>query len=193
MVALLGLGAWLLFLRPDGGVKPQPDSGATPTPTASPSPTAVADPQMGDDPVAAFRAIYAKRTRAFVERRPELVDEIYRPDCGCYELKPIVQRATASGEHVRGYDPRVLKVIEVRKVEPATPNLASVRVITEQVPFTIEADDGRVIAEDPGWPPQSTYWRLVKSRDAGPWKVEFMDIEGTAEEVLGNNWRSASP
>jgi hypothetical protein len=192
MVALLGLGAWLLFLRPDGGVKPQPDAGATPTPTASPSPTAVADPQMGDDPVAAFHAIYAKRTRAISERRPELVDEIYRSDCICYELKAIVQRATAAGQHHRGYDPNVLKVIEVTKYDPLRSNLASVRVITEQGPYTIETDDGTVIDRDPGWAPQSTYWSLVKARE-GSWRIEFLDIEGTAEEVLGKDWRSTIP
>ncbi|MGH2720958.1 MAG: hypothetical protein ACRDJO_05065, partial [Actinomycetota bacterium] len=82
---------------------------------------------MGDDPVAAFRAIYAKRTLAVSERRPEVVDEIYDADCGCYELKEIVQRAITIGEHHRDYDPSIARIIVLKEGAIPSANTANLR------------------------------------------------------------------
>jgi hypothetical protein len=147
---------------------------------------------MGDDPVAAFRAIYAKRTQAISERRPDLVDEIYRSDCGCHELKSIVERAKAAGQHHRDYAPSVLRVLSLKEGFVPAENAANLRVITEQGPYTIATDDGTVIDRDPGWAPQSTYWELIRS-PGGQWKTGQLTVEGTAEEVLGTGWREATP
>lgn len=190
MVAALGLAAWLLFLRPDGAADP-PKPAPTPSPTTAPSPSPPVDPQMGDDPVAAFRAIYAKRTLAISERRPEVVDDIYHADCACYELKAIVQRAIAIGEHHREYNPSIARVIVLKEGVLPSANTVNLRVITEQGTYTIVGDDGARIDTLEGWAAQSTFWRLIRY-SSGVWKVLDMTVEGPAEEVLGPGWREAS-
>ncbi|MGH2688442.1 MAG: hypothetical protein ACRDKW_06505 [Actinomycetota bacterium] len=187
MVGVLGLGAWFLFLRPDGSAGP-PEGAPTPSPPATPSPTPPADPQMGDDPVAAFRAIYEKRTRAFVERRPELVDEIYHPACACVDLKAQLQGNIEHGGIHVGFDPEVLLA---KRKDSLNPNYVDVEAVTTQAKFKILSDQtNAVIAEDPGWEPRASHWTLVRDEPGKPWRVSFVLDEGSADNVLGPNWRA---
>jgi hypothetical protein len=139
--------------------------------------------------VAAFKTILAKRTQAINERRPDLVSEIYSAGCGCFELKSIVEQATAAGQHHRGYEPVLLRVIELEG-GLAIDNAADLRVITQQGTFTIVTDDGTVVGTEPGWAPQSSYWQLIRD-STGRWKVGDLVVEGPAEKVLGADWREA--
>jgi hypothetical protein len=190
LVAIIGAVA-LTILRPER--KSPPSSKASPSPSQpSPSPSPV-NPQVGEDVEAAFRVIYSIRTRAVSERRPELVDEIYRPACGCRNLRSIIEKATAARQLHHGYDPKVTLVIRLTEGFVQAPNLADLRVITEQGPYQIVTEDGTVIDEDPGWRPQVTYWRLVRTGPGAPWMVDDLEVEGTVEEVDellgGPGWR----
>jgi hypothetical protein len=177
LVALVVVsGVWLMFLRPEGrGPRPKP-SRITPSPTATPTPPL--DPQTSDDFETAFRAIYAKRTSAVVNRRPELVDQIYLPDCNCYELKSLIEQSIQRGGHHVGYDPKVTSVERIKEGING-PLLTTVRVVTEQDPYTIVDDNtGTVILHDPGWTSQSSAWELHRSSPGSPWMVGFLLVEG---------------
>jgi hypothetical protein len=188
LVLLAAAGGWALFLRPKSATQGGPKPTASLRTSVSPAPTP--DPQTSDNLDTAFRAIYAKRTQAIVEGHPELVDDIYLPDCNCYELKSIIQEGIRRAEHHVGYQPTVLLVRE-QDTTVGGGNVASVRAVTEQGPYTITDDSGNVMDHDPGWAPQSTSWNLFRSGPGSAWKVGFLLVEGSPERTLGPGWRSA--
>lgn len=193
LLVLVAAGGWALFLRPKAGEPAGPKATAPPktSATTAPMPTPTSDPQSGEDVESAFRAIYSKRTRAIVERQPEVVDEIYLPDCNCYELKSIVQEGIRRTEHHIGYHPTVL-LVKRQETGVGGGNIASVQVVTEQGPYTITDDQGKVIGREPGWAPQSTSWDLFRSGPGSPWKVGFLLVEGSPDKVLGPGWRDTA-
>lgn len=192
LAVLVAIGGWTILLRPKSSGLGGPKATSSPTTSTSttPTPTPTSDPQASNDLDTAFRAIHAKHTRAIVERRPEMIDQIYRQDCECYELKSIIEEGVRKGGHHQGYQPEVLLVRTLKEGYVSGPNLGNIRVVTEQRPYTIVNDNGRVVVNDPGWAPQSSYWRLVRARPGSPWMVEFLGVEGAAEKVLGPGWRN---
>jgi hypothetical protein len=189
LIVLAAIGSWALFLRPRSVAPGGPKLTPTPSPTTSPSPTP--DPQTSDDLNIAFRAIYAKRTLATVERRPEIVDEIYLPDCNCYELKSMIENSIKRHGHHVGYNPEIVLLRE-KETRIGGGNLASIEIVTQQGPYRIVDDiTGNVILSDPGWVPQASSWTLFRDGPTSPWKVGFLLVEGSADRVLGPEWKDA--
>ena len=185
----IAIAGWAIFLLPKGGTPGAPRTTSSPPTGTSPTPTPSSDPQASDDVAVAFRAIYAKRTRATVEARPDIVDEIYRPSCECSELKSMIEGGVRRGAHYVGYNPSIVLVYELTEGFARGPNLATVRAVTQQGPYTVTDSSGQPIASEAGWEPQSSAWTLVRTSPDGPWKVEHLLVEGPAEKVLGPQWK----
>lgn len=192
LLLLAAIGTWVFFLRPKPGSEGGPRANPSPTTTAPSTPTPTINPQASDDLNTAFRAIYAKRTQATVEGRPEIVDEIYQQDCECYELRSMIEEGIRRGGHYVGYNPAILLIRELTQGFARGPNLATVRVITQQDPYKVEGSNGQLITTEQGWGPQSSAWTLVRGGPQQPWKVSFLLVEGPADNVLGPDWRESA-
>jgi hypothetical protein len=199
----VALGGIVLSLR--SGVQPGPvdRTGSSPT-VASPTPTASPLTNPDARSAAEFRSIYRQledtTTRALVERRPELIDEVFSPACdrGCLreDQKRVITEMLAADARAQGYGPRVLVVLVNQADVPGVifegepTRGVSIRVVDEQGPYAFVHPDGSIIEQSPGWAPRSSEQFLYFSRETSSWRIASRTLEGPAEDILGPEWRA---
>jgi hypothetical protein len=175
----------------------------SPGPASSPSPAATspfADPNARS--VDEFRVIYeeldATVARAYDEYRPELLDDVFGPDCpetcAVASQKQVIQEMAAAKARFQGFGPQILFVAVVRDstgdvaVEGRPARTVGIRVIEEQSPYVVVGPDGSVLGRRDGWKRSVTY-SLSFSSDRGHWQIFDVETGGGAGDFPGRRWR----
>jgi hypothetical protein len=169
VIALLaaGLLVAVLLTREDSNVGvtastlPQSSAKASPTSATLDTRTEV---------VGRLRSILGIRDKAFRDRDPEILKDIYTVDCPCLEGdRNAIEELTTNNYHVVGG----ATSIRVRKVDRVNEQLWLVVADFQSAPLRIEAEDNRLIRKEPGGkdlfqfalskPAGSRDWRLGRA------------------------------
>ena len=109
------------------------------------APSVVNPHQAEFDPV--IRRIYDVANQAVRERRSDLLDQAYAPDCQCYaQVKATIDRLVANHLTLGGAGMQVVAV----EVELAKPDVAILRVTDKIDPYPEYGEGGALVATLPG-------------------------------------------
>lgn len=182
MVALAAAVAWVNLSdreAPMGTSQPPPPGAPKPAPTIEQTPAA--PPPVQDDlappPVEDFdavaRYIHSMRQRALADRRAELVDLIFTPQCDCYsETKQAIAQLLAEGRKLGGR----IEFLRSELIEHPSPDWAAIRVVDRLDPYPILDETGVEVERRDGWPPTRRVFHLTRQGDR--WLVWGIQAEG---------------
>ena len=167
----------------DGG------AGSTPT-TAAPAlttTTLAADgppiANQGDDLVAVTRSILEYRHWLLQNPKPELLERIIRPQCGCWESSRVglVNLATKGWRYEPPLDAKP-SIAEIRLTDRPAPDQARLYVKSGGSSVTRRVVDpsGKAVEESPPSGPTARIYLLL--REDGRWRVSGVSELGPVEE-----------
>jgi hypothetical protein len=190
VVLLAAFGAVLWFVSQDNDHAP-----SSPVRTNSPEPPRTVNTGESARTAADFEVIYkdldASRVRAYQEYRPELLAEVYGPDCpaacGVDDARKAIQEMAAAGARFSQQETRVLGVQVVGEfngalLENAPRRMVTIRVIDERAPFHVIRRDGTQGASNPGWLPKRRVFDLYFSPARGHWLISNHIVEGSVAD-----------
>jgi hypothetical protein len=185
---LVVVAAAALWLARRGETPPPPARQQDPSPAATQSPVDTSETAKSDaDFEAIYRELEATRRRAYQDYRPELLDDVYGPDCSercdVERAKTVVQDMAAAGARFSDHWPRILEVEVITDfqgaiLENGPRRLITIRVVDEQEPSHVINRDGSQGASDPGWPPKRRVLDLYFSPSRGRWLIADHRVEG---------------
>lgn len=190
-IAVVVTSAWFLA-KPERTSRP--GEGRTIQPSSSipaPSPNTGATATSPQDFERVYTELEATRARAYQEHKPELLDEVYGPDCtpGCAveNQKKVIREMADAGAHFSDLASRLLEVQVVGAFDGAVlesqpRKLVTIRVIDQQDPFYVINADGSKGYTNPGWKPKRRVVELYFSPTKRHWMISDHVVEGPVEE-----------
>jgi hypothetical protein len=190
LVIATGLVLWYVWQNNDQAPLSSP---ATRSPA---SPTVGVDTTESARTAADFEVIYkdldATRARAFAEYKPELLAEVYGPDCsascGVEQSRTTIQEMAAAGARFSQDQAQLLGVELVGQfdgviLEGAPRRMVTIRVTDEHPPFHVIRRDGTQGPPHPGWEPTSRALDLYFSPTKGHWLINNRLVEGPVADL----------
>ena len=190
-LVLIAAGGVIWLVRAPAPAPTETRPGQSPAPS-----TTTVDASERASSVADFEAIYreleATRVRAYEEYRPELLDEVYGPDCpaacGVEPAKKAIGEMGAAGARFSDRGPRILEVelvgeFEGAILENAPRRMVTIRVVDEQDPFHVILKDGTRSEPHPGWEATSRAYDMYFSPAKRHWLINNRFVEGPVADL----------